>query len=166
MRDNNLDTHSTHLPKRRHCMVVHAYYPKAEIRVQREAHALQKYGYDVDVICLQLPQEADYEVVDGVHVYRVPLQRSKEWSFTAHLKEYLQFFFRVRGVFLRKAAHSPGDQFSPVSNGLCRNLPHGMLVHQLGKCGITLIPVGVKHSHHFRVARVPPGFQIGPPHEG
>jgi hypothetical protein len=39
--------------KKRHCMIVHAYYPIGEIRVEREARALIEKGYEVDVICLQ-----------------------------------------------------------------------------------------------------------------
>ena len=45
-------THTTS-SARRHCMVVYAIYPLAETRVQREAEALLKHGYEVDVICLR-----------------------------------------------------------------------------------------------------------------
>ena len=34
-------------------MVVHAFYPVGETRVQREAEALLKRGYEVDVLCLR-----------------------------------------------------------------------------------------------------------------
>ena len=36
-----------------HCMIVHAYYPLGETRVEREALALVDAGFAVDVICLQ-----------------------------------------------------------------------------------------------------------------
>ena len=42
---------------RRHCMIVFAPYPLGETRVQREAEALLKHGYEVDVICVRLPGE-------------------------------------------------------------------------------------------------------------
>jgi hypothetical protein len=38
-------------------MVVHAYYPLGEIRVQREAKALIDAGFEVDVVCLRRPDE-------------------------------------------------------------------------------------------------------------
>jgi len=62
--------------KKRHCMVVHAFYPLAETRVQREAEALIANGYEVDLICIRFPNEPLEEVVRGVNVYRVPLKRN------------------------------------------------------------------------------------------
>lgn len=79
--------------RKRQCMVVSAYYPLAETRVQREAEALLDHGYDVDVICLRLPQEAEYEVVRGVNVYRLPVQRGSWHGMAARLREYGHFFF-------------------------------------------------------------------------
>ncbi len=65
---------STQHPKR-HCMVVFAFYPLAETRVQRQAEALIEHGYEVDVICLRGPSEATFEEVRGVNVYRLPVRR-------------------------------------------------------------------------------------------
>ena len=79
-------------PRKRHCMVVYAYYPLAETRVQREAEALLGRDYEVDVICLRLPTEVNYEVVRGVNVYRLPVQRGGWQGFAARLKEYTLFF--------------------------------------------------------------------------
>lgn len=70
-------THQT-LSLKRHCMVVHAYYPLAETRVQRQAEALVRYGYEVDVICLNRSTFLPYEVVNGVHVYRLPIKRTSD----------------------------------------------------------------------------------------
>jgi len=41
-----------------HCMVVHAHYPLGESRVERQAQALIRAGYQVDVICLRQAGEA------------------------------------------------------------------------------------------------------------
>ncbi len=78
-------------PSKRVCMVVLAYYPLAETRVQREAEALLANGYGVDVISLKLPHEPSYEVVRGVHVHRLPMGRRIQRNFTTLLAEYLRF---------------------------------------------------------------------------
>lgn len=64
----------------RHCMVVFAYYPIGETRVQREAEALVRSGLDVDILCLRHPTNRNYraprESVGGTTVYRLPVGRS------------------------------------------------------------------------------------------
>ena len=80
--------------KFRHCMVVHAYYPLGETRVEREALALIEKGFEVDVICLKDEGELSFENVDGVDVYRLPVMRNKG-GFIKQFGEYLNFFVRV-----------------------------------------------------------------------
>lgn len=77
---------------KRHCMVVHAYYPVGETRVQREALALVGQGYEVDVICLRGKDERPRDQEDGVQIYRLPMKRHKGSSFPLQLLEYLAFF--------------------------------------------------------------------------
>jgi glycosyltransferase involved in cell wall biosynthesis len=77
--------------KRRHAMVVHAYYPVGETRVQREAAALIEDGVDVDIICLRRPGERRREEVDGVNVYRLPVGRNRSLGVAYQLLEYLAF---------------------------------------------------------------------------
>lgn len=77
----------------RHCMVVHAHYPRGEPRVERQAQALVGAGYEVDVICLRGDEEPPVESVDGVDVYRLPVQRHKGRGLAVQLLEYLAFFF-------------------------------------------------------------------------
>jgi len=72
-------------------MVVLAYYPWAETRVQREAEALVAQGYQVDVICLQGPRDVPQELGRGVQVYRVPL-RLEKGGLRRQFLNYLQFF--------------------------------------------------------------------------
>lgn len=80
---------------KRHCMVVHACYPLGETRVEREALALVDQGYEVDVICLQYETEADFETVNGVNIYRIPVKRGPTRSLFSRFGEYLTFFWQV-----------------------------------------------------------------------
>lgn len=77
---------------RRHCMVVHAYYPLGETRVERQAMALLDQGIEVDVICLRRAGASDFEVVDGVEVHRLPVRRHKSSGLVVQLLEYFYFF--------------------------------------------------------------------------
>lgn len=77
---------------KRHCMVVHAHYPLGEPRVEREARALIRRGYEVDVICLRGDEEQPFEEVDGVDVYRLHVKRHKQHGPAVQLLEYLAFF--------------------------------------------------------------------------
>jgi glycosyltransferase involved in cell wall biosynthesis len=76
---------------KRHCMIVHAYYPVGETRVQREALALVDQGYEVDVICLRDDGERATAVEDGVHIYRLPVKRHKGRGLAVQFGEYLAF---------------------------------------------------------------------------
>ena len=80
---------------RRHCMVVHNYYPIGEPRVEREAQALVACGYEVDVVCLRNQGEAAQEVSAGVTIYRLPLARRRGRGRVWQLLEYLAFFLVV-----------------------------------------------------------------------
>ncbi len=79
------------LPKRQ-CMVVHAYYPVGETRVQREALALLEAGYEVDVLCLRDGGERVVDAEEGVNIYRLPMKRYKGHGLLVQLLEYLAFF--------------------------------------------------------------------------
>jgi lipid II:glycine glycyltransferase (peptidoglycan interpeptide bridge formation enzyme)/glycosyltransferase involved in cell wall biosynthesis len=86
-------------------MVVHAYYPRGETRVQRQAAALVEAGYEVDVLCLRDADEPATETVDGVRVTRLPVRRSRGGSTPVLLVEYLLFFVLVacRLPFMQRA---------------------------------------------------------------
>jgi glycosyltransferase involved in cell wall biosynthesis len=83
---------------KRHCMIVHAYYPVGEPRVEREAQALLANGFEVDVLCLQNEAEPVFEVIDGVQIHRLPVKRHKGQGLAVQLTEYMAFFILV---FLR-----------------------------------------------------------------
>ena len=78
--------------KPRHCMIVHAYYPLGETRVEREARALLQRGYRVDVICLRAAGEQPKEHDGGITIHRLPVRRHKGRGAGVQLLEYLAFF--------------------------------------------------------------------------
>lgn len=71
-------------------MVVYAYYPLGETRVQRQAEALVDAGYAVDVICLRQDGEPPRERYRGVEIHRVPMSRDKR-SLARQFAGYLRF---------------------------------------------------------------------------
>lgn len=81
---------------RRHCMVVYAMYPLGETRVQREAEALVKHGYEVDVICLRTQGEVAVDHHRGVRIYReefrFPVHLTKSGRLGERFLNYLRFF--------------------------------------------------------------------------
>lgn len=89
------------MKNRRHCMVVHAYYPLGETRVEREALALVAQGYDVDVLCLQADGEPAADAANGVTIYRLPVKRHKDRGRLMQLFEYLTFLLLVFGKLTR-----------------------------------------------------------------
>jgi glycosyltransferase involved in cell wall biosynthesis len=84
-------------------MVVHAYYPEGETRVERQAGALIARGYEVDVVCLR---RAGQRVVDrhsGVNVYRLAVRRHKGRGVVVQFLEYLVFL--ILATFKTAALH-------------------------------------------------------------
>jgi glycosyltransferase involved in cell wall biosynthesis len=81
----------THDTRPRHCMVVHAYYPLAETRVQREAETLVRAGYHVDVICLRDAGERPRDSWGGVDIHRLRAHVDKR-GLAAQFLSYVRFF--------------------------------------------------------------------------
>jgi glycosyltransferase involved in cell wall biosynthesis len=71
-------------------MVVHAYYPHTETRVQRQAERLVDAGYQVDVVCLRARGELRREQYRGVEVHRLPAGVHKS-TLAAQLASYVWF---------------------------------------------------------------------------
>ena len=101
----------------RHCMVVHSHYPVGETRVQRQALALVDAGIKVDVVCLKHEDEPRNEILDGVRVTRLPVQRHKNRGMAFQLMEYLAFLL-LSGSLL--AARLPRRRYHTVQ---VHNLP-------------------------------------------
>ena len=95
--------------KKRHCMVVHAYYPLGETRVEREALALIERGYEVDVLCLRDQGEPAQDVADGVNIYRLSVKRHRGKGTALQTLEYLAFFILVMAkLFVLHRRHHYG----------------------------------------------------------
>lgn len=75
------------------CHVVQSYYPR-DPRIRRQAEALAANGFLIDVYCLRATGERAKEVVNGVHINRLPLCR-KRGSGLRYTFEYLAFFMMV-----------------------------------------------------------------------
>jgi glycosyltransferase involved in cell wall biosynthesis len=98
-------------------MVVHAYYPLGEPRVEREARAARDAGYDVEVIALRHGDEPQDEVVDGIRVRRVNLRHVRGAGLGRIAVEYVAFLFLAARELLRRRVgrgsivqvHTPPD---------------------------------------------------------
>ena len=82
------------------CHVVYARYP-ADPRVRREAEALIRNGWDVDLICLRGPEEKIHETVEGVRVTRLPL-RPIRGSRMRYIYQYCLFFLLAAACLVTK----------------------------------------------------------------
>lgn len=82
-------------------------YPGGEASVRREVETLARAGFEAHIICLntqkgeKLPPE---EVIEGVHVYRIPVVRKKT-GIKRYVYEYITFFllaaFKVTRLHLK-----------------------------------------------------------------
>ena len=109
---------SESVKRKRHCMVVHAHYPFGETRVQRQAEALVRHGYAVDVLCLHNKStEVATEFCNGVRVIRLPVRyRNHSWIGGKFL-EYLRFFL------LAMVKLTQLHRQNPYATIQCHNLP-------------------------------------------
>ena len=73
------------------CMVVHSHYP-ADPRVRRETEALVDAGWEVDIVCVPDGDEPRHELLSGVRIWRMPVQRNRFGSQMSYLAEYGRFF--------------------------------------------------------------------------
>ena len=75
------------------CIVRLTYYPWQR-NVRRNAEALVSQGYEVDVICLRKKGEKKREIMNGVNLYRLPLEHYRG-RVLRYLFEYSVFFLQV-----------------------------------------------------------------------
>lgn len=90
-------------------MIVHAYYPIGETRVQREAAALVDAGFAVEVIALRDEGELATEVIDGVLVHRLPVKRHRGTSMARQALEYLAFLLSAGFAVTKRHLRSRFD---------------------------------------------------------
>jgi glycosyltransferase involved in cell wall biosynthesis len=79
-------------------MIGQTHYP-SDVRVRRAADALCEAGYDVDLVCLRgtANGEPGTELISGVHVIRLPLDRRRAGRLR-YLEEYTAFFMMASAV--------------------------------------------------------------------
>jgi glycosyltransferase involved in cell wall biosynthesis len=77
------------------CIVRHNYYPDTHVR--RDAEVLAQAGYDVSVVCLRRNGQKSRELLNGVEVYRLPVEHHRG-SIPRYLWEYLAFFALAFGM--------------------------------------------------------------------
>jgi glycosyltransferase involved in cell wall biosynthesis len=93
---------STPVEPRPVAMLTHSYYEE-DPRVRREAEAVAATGRAVDVFALRRPGDPPDELLDGVRVHRLGVQRHQGAGVGTYLREYLAFF--VRSGMTLAAAH-------------------------------------------------------------
>lgn len=85
-------------------MVVYSNFPQ-DARLRREAEALIKAGYQVDMICLIRPDQAKEENVYGVNVFRVNISKSRSTKgkyIALYTSFFIRSFFKLNQLFLKK----------------------------------------------------------------
>ncbi|HYM84749.1 MAG TPA: glycosyltransferase family 4 protein [Candidatus Dormibacteraeota bacterium] len=75
-------------------MLTHSYYEE-DPRVRREAESLVGAGRAVHVYGLRRPGDAPADVIDGVDLHRIDVQRHQGAGLGTYLREYLSFFLRA-----------------------------------------------------------------------
>lgn len=84
-------------------MVVYSYFPQ-DVRPRREAEALINAGYEVDIICLRLPDQTKFETIFGVNTYRINISKSrssrKKYIFL-YASFFINAFFLLTRLFLK-----------------------------------------------------------------
>ena len=100
------DQRAAAIARRPVAMVTHSYYEE-DPRVRREAEALVEAGRPVDVFALRRPDDLVAEVIDGVNVRRLGVQRHQGAGLRTYLGEYLAFLERA-GFALTRAHRQRG----------------------------------------------------------
>jgi glycosyltransferase involved in cell wall biosynthesis len=89
------------------CIIRHYYYPQQK-NTRRNAESLVNEGHEVDVICLRMKGQKKRETLNGIHVYRLPLEHHRG-SIPRSLFEYTAFFImaslEVARLSLKKRYH-------------------------------------------------------------
>lgn len=85
-------------------MVVYSYFPQ-DVRPRREAEALINAGFEVDIICLRLPDQNKFETIYGVNTYRINISKSRS-SKSKYILLYAGFFIHsfilINKLFMKK----------------------------------------------------------------
>lgn len=92
----------------RACMVAYTFYD-ADNRVRRYAELLVSKGWHVDAIAIQQPGAPKYEILNGVHVYRVQKRTLTERKKITYLVKLLLFLFNSMILLCKKSVANKYD---------------------------------------------------------
>src|ERR1043165_9025913 len=92
----------------RHCMVAYTFY-EGDNRVRRYAETLVKRGDEVEAIVLGRKDQKEFDVIQGVEVYRIQKRVKDEKGPLTHLKRLLLFFLRSSWALTRHHLKNPYD---------------------------------------------------------
>ena len=81
------------------CVVRQYYYP-LDIRVRREVEALLAAGHEVDVVCLQGPEQPVSERDGRLRVRRLPLRHRRGGGAVGYVSRYGSFLLLAAAVVL------------------------------------------------------------------
>jgi glycosyltransferase involved in cell wall biosynthesis len=81
-------------------MLTHSYYEE-DPRVRREAESIVATGRPVDVFALRRPHDPAFEILDGVTVRRLGVQRHQGAGLGTYVREYLAFLVRAGWALTR-----------------------------------------------------------------
>lgn len=104
-------TPTTAAPRRalRVCMVVYAFY-ESDTRVLQYATALAKRGDQVDIVALRRDEKTpEFEILDGVHVYRIQSRTVNEKGLLSYGVRILRFLVGSTLFLRRKHCKDPYD---------------------------------------------------------
>jgi glycosyltransferase involved in cell wall biosynthesis len=85
-------------------VIAHAYYEE-DARVRRQSEALVAAGRPVDVFALRRDVDEPTDVIAGVRLHRLPIQRHQGAGLSVYLREYGEFFIRAGIAALRAERH-------------------------------------------------------------
>ena len=89
-------------------IISYDWYPY-EVRALRMAKAAADADYDVDIICLRDKGAKSYEVLNGVHVYRLPMSRGVGGSLLLTIVQWCLFLILSGGMVAWHHLRRPYD---------------------------------------------------------
>jgi glycosyltransferase involved in cell wall biosynthesis len=103
-------SHATkHTTKKKNiCMLVYSFY-ESDNRVMRYAETLARRGDHVDVVALKKEDTAPYEIIRGVHVFRIQKRLVDEKGRSSYLLKLLKFFINSTIFVTKEHLKNPYD---------------------------------------------------------
>jgi glycosyltransferase involved in cell wall biosynthesis len=146
--------------RKKFCVIKHATYP-ANVRTRKEAESLANAGHQVDVVFLQDHKDQPRrEQINGVNVYRIPLQHKRQ-GLLRYLYEYTAAFlmFGWMITFLHLHRRYDAIQFSNMPDFLIfatfvPKLMGAKIIFDLHECMPEIYQVKYKIGPNHLVTRI------------